>query len=180
MSTQSNDAENARAYVRLLQNPYASLSIQDEPEESIPVETTLEQKRTYFRKLENPHAHSEVFGESTAIQESVEAKPTPLVSPKGANRQISKRDFQDGCRRILLQYTPPDEGPVLRQHYRDFISRNENRSPEQRFRFLNELGKYDISTSGNFKPQFNREQELLTARKLEQIERAVETANATK
>jgi hypothetical protein len=49
-----------KAYVRLLQNPYAALAFTGVGD---PVEATFEQKCAYLRKLENPHAYTEVFGE---------------------------------------------------------------------------------------------------------------------
>jgi hypothetical protein len=88
--------------------------------------------------------------------------------------KVSKKDFQEGCRRILRQYVPPTEGRVLRSHYLDFIVRNQERAPEQRFRILEELRKYDISTSGSFQPHFNREPSLLAERKLRQVEQSAE------
>jgi hypothetical protein len=165
-------SQQAKAYVKRLEDPYASLSFEEEQLELIPPEPTLEQKRRYFRMLENPHAHGEIFGDQGE---------TPLPVPSGAGQQakrsrrtgtLSKQDFQSGCRRIFKYYVPPAEGRLLRPQYREFITRNENRAAEQRFSLLEELAKYDISTSGNFTPHFNREQELLTAGKLQEIERS--------
>jgi hypothetical protein len=172
MSTNVLD-ENVRAALRLMQNPYAKLSlIEDKEFVSTGEEPTMEQKKAYFRKLQNPHAHSSIFDEPG--QES-QSGTTPGLDPGKVTRvsRLSKKQFEDDCRRIFLQYIPHAEGRVLRPHHREFITRNANRSPEQRFRLLEELAKYDISTSGNFKPHFNRERELFTVKKLREIEKAV-------
>lgn len=85
--------------------------------------------------------------------------------------RLSKRDFEVGCRRLFQQYMPPEEGKMIRAHYRDFISRNANRSPEMRSSILGGLMKYDISDAGNLSPQFNREGDPFTDKKLRAIEK---------
>lgn len=60
MSAQSNRPEKLRAALRLMGNPYASLSLIDD--EEVQTEPTFEQKRAYFRELENPHAYDSIFG----------------------------------------------------------------------------------------------------------------------
>ena len=128
-------------------NPYAKLAECDED----PVDLFLRRKR------------------SSAQQPAVRTKASRV---KGTG--ISKKVFQDGCRRIFLPYVPPTEGNVLRSHYREFISRNENTTPERRERLLAELAKYDLSSSGSLTPHFNRERDFLTAAKLVKIEQAAE------
>jgi hypothetical protein len=93
---------------------------------------------------------------------------------------LSKKDFQDGCRRIFLQYVPQAERQFLPSQYRDFIIRNERRSAEERSRLLDALGRYDLSMSGNIKNHFNRVPELLTTAKLQQIERAAQITDSSK
>jgi hypothetical protein len=56
--------EKVQAALRLMGDPYASLSLFPEEEESFATEPTFEQKRAYFKKLEDPHAFSEIFGDS--------------------------------------------------------------------------------------------------------------------
>src|SRR5689334_17042948 len=56
--------EKVQAALRLMGNPYASLSLFPDEDESVAVEPTFEQKRAYFKKLEDPHAFSEIFGDS--------------------------------------------------------------------------------------------------------------------
>jgi len=56
--------EKVQAALKLMGNPYASLSLLDDAGEHAAIETNLEQKRAYFRKLENPHAFSSIFGDA--------------------------------------------------------------------------------------------------------------------
>jgi hypothetical protein len=170
MSAQNTRSEKTKAALKLLQNPYASLSLEDETADDASSDATMEQKHAYYRKLENPCAFDAVFGEPTEPAQQVVLKTSSIGLSRPQSRGISKKDFEEGCRRILRQYVPPSEGQTLRPHYRDFIARNARRSPEQRSRILDGLSKYDLATSGNFSPQFNREQELLTVKKLQQIE----------
>lgn len=127
---------------------------------------TQNQKWAFLRKSADPYAYYNVFGDPEELRELVATKTASPALPLG----ISKKDFGESCRRIFFQYVPPAEGRVLRPQYRDFITRNELRSPEQRFRLLEGLRNYDIACSGNFKPHFNREPELFTTAKLQQIE----------
>lgn len=132
---------------------------------------TQDQKWAVLKKSEDPYAYWNIFGDPEEFQQSFAVEMALPSASQPRRREISKKGFQDGCRRILLQYVPPTEGRVLRSHYRDFITRNELRSSEQRFRLLEELSKYDVSASGNLKPHFNLDAELFTAAKLQEIER---------
>lgn len=156
-------------YVRLLQNPYAKLSMIDDVEDDN-VASALDSKRTYFKKLQNPCAYDSIFGEEEGLQLLL-IKDSNSAKVADENRPgISKKEFVDSCRRIFLQYVPSAEGRVLRSHYRDFITRNENNSPDFRAKLLTELIKYDLTRDGNFKPHFNRELSVL--KKLQAIEKA--------
>ncbi len=140
-----HDSKRIIAYVKSLEDPYASLSIYDQPDE---------------------HANQEMVAEEQG---------SPLASRPGRFDSLSKTDFRLRCRQILRQYIPPTERGHLRPHHRDFITRNESRSPEQRYLIWKELNRYDLSAAGNFKPHFNREQDSLTKEKLLQIEKTVES-----
>jgi hypothetical protein len=165
--------EPVRRYVRLLQNPYALLSLVDESEDEQAAVPTMEQKRAYLRRLQNPHAQSEIFGEELELESTVVRSGRIILPPN--IEQASKKHFENECRRIFLQYVPSTEARVLRQHQREFITRNSGRTAEHRGRILHELAKYDISTSGNFRPEFNREREVFTVQKLNRIEKAAQT-----
>jgi hypothetical protein len=69
---------------------------------------------------------------------------------------------------------PALEKGRLRDHHRDFIVRNESRSPETRHRLLALLAKYDLATHPGLTGQFNRERDVFTEQKLRTIERDAE------
>jgi hypothetical protein len=175
MNNQKPSADEVQAYLTRMQNPYAFLSIQEQEQaDQEAKEVSVAEKVEYLRKRKNPYAYYEFsldadFAQEPCVSGASELKvkeqhPTPPVA-------VSKKGFQERCRRIFMMYVPPEEGNTLRPHYRDFIIRNQDQPPEQRSRILEELRKYDLSTTGNLKPHFNRERENLTQRKLEQIER---------
>jgi hypothetical protein len=144
------------------------------------VKTNSDRKLEALRKSQNPYTYLDLFGEDAVnIPPPAPVESESESAPSRADRRLSKKDFQEGCRRIFRQYVPPGEGQVLRPQYRDFIARNEIRSPEERSRLLGALSRYDLATSGNFKPHFNREQELLTAAKLLQIEKVALATDAS-
>jgi hypothetical protein len=159
-----------QASLKRLEDPYAKLSLFDEEDAVTAPAPTMQQRRAYFRNLENPHAYSDIFGEGNHRQLELDMRSDRPTVRRPSSTGLSKGGFRTGCRRIFRQYVPPEEGALLRPQYREFISRNENRTAEQRSRILVELAKYDLSTTGNFQPHFNREQELLTIGKLREIE----------
>ena len=130
----------------------------------------LERKWASVRKTQDPYAYYSVFGDQEDAEPTVSGKSISAVPTRHVAAGLSKKDFQNECRRIFRQYIPPSEGQVLRPQYRDFIFRNEQRSPGERANIVTGLSKYDLSSSGNFKPHFNREQELLTVAKLQDVE----------
>ena len=174
MSADRTFSKNVVEAIRRFQNPYAKLSLFDD-EEDVPVARISDPKRTYLKKLQNPCAYDSIFEEQSELQLPLIDESNPDVLKHGNQRGISKKEFVDGCRRIFGQYIPPSEGRALRPHYRDFITRNENRMGDDRTKLLKELSKYDLSIDGNFKPHFNREKELLTVKKLQEIEKAVKS-----
>jgi hypothetical protein len=155
--------------VRNLQNPYAWLSILDPPDEDSQVPTEA-QKHAYYRNLQNPCAHDAIFGipEDEAAPPKVPTSTTVQLPPEF--QPVTKEVFDSECRRILLQYVPQAEGRRLRPHYREFIDRLRNESPELRGAILFRLRRYDLATSGQFQPHFNRERQGLSMQKLAEIE----------
>lgn len=147
MRSESAIPENVRDWLMLMQNPYAKLSLYDDD-------------------------FVDVHSQKTDFEPPLSA--SVLAKHPSKKHGATKKEFEGNCRRIFLQYIPPSEGRVLRPHYRDFIIRNENNSPELRARILEELNKYDLSSSGNFQPHFNREREFLTVEKLQKIEKAAQ------
>lgn len=63
MSVKAANRKRAEAYVKLLQNPYASLSICEDPAEEIPGNTTGLKHAARLKDLQNPYAYLNLFGE---------------------------------------------------------------------------------------------------------------------
>ena len=160
-------SERTRAYYRLIGNPYAFLQLEDASDERTVAVQDLESE--YIRQLENPYA-------SLSIRAGGEDNMARVTAPKAAPpalRRMSKVEFRSQCRRIFRQYIPDLEKGRLRLHHRDFISRNESRSPEIRNDLVSHLRKYDLSQISGVSGQFNRERQALTEEKLRAIERLV-------
>jgi hypothetical protein len=141
--------EKVQAALRLMGNPYASLSLFPDADLDTAVEPSLKQKRAYFKKLENPHAFSSIFGE-----------PSDDLWQAAARR--NENNFA-----VILE-TELDE--VLFQ-YKSFVARNEwaklldykpmflkqaSETPERSERVVNRLQKLKFSLSPGEKVEFNR------------------------
>lgn len=149
--------------------------------EDLPADPSdIETKWASVRKSQDPYAYYAVFGDQEDAEPPALNISAPTALPSHQVVGLSKKDFHSACRRIFLQYTPQAEGQVLRPQYRDFIVRNEQRSPVERAGLVAELSRYDFHSSGNFKPHFNREQELLTQAKLREIEKTVLKSGGSK
>lgn len=158
-----------RAYIRRLENPYASLEIPEDDFEVVQA-SDLSDKERLYRLRGNPYAKlaMEEGGEEDAVSTPIVRQP---VTP--APQSLSKKDFESRCRRIFGLYIPPLEKGRLRPHHRRFIERNGTRSPTARARLVRELEKYDLSSLHGVKAYFNRERDVFTEAKLQQIERLV-------
>lgn len=173
MGKSTINVEKTRAYIKALGNPYASLSIYGEGDESVKCSTSAKKVRQYLNNSQNPYAVLGLYEESGPEMPSVKKKVQPVQPvPEG---KLSKKDFQTKCRRILMQYVPAEERRVLRSHHRDFVTRNESRSAEDRFLLVHHLSKYDLSNTGNYLPHFNRERDPLTVKKLKEIEKKIDS-----
>ena len=138
--------------------------------------------RAARKGLENPYAHSEDLEEhaQSALFRSGNPYATlagwdgaedggqieTIVTPRAAARpplkrsikaELSKADFRSECQRIFFPYVPPHLPRRIPQHQRDFIARNERRSPSVRFCLAQSLRRYDLSNTPGISPQFNRE-----------------------
>ena len=164
MAKVREQSEVLKAYLKRLGNPYASLQVSDNAEQKDASVVSNVTQRPYVR---HPYAYASMEVGSN-ISSSAIAKPPA----KGA---LAKAEFRAKCRRIFEQYIPTIEKGRLRTHHRDFIARNESRSPATRYLLVNKLQKYDLSTVPGLKAHFNRERELLTDEKLKQIERLVDS-----
>jgi hypothetical protein len=166
MASDSKVRDPIRAALARLGNPYAFDEMQypDTAQQEF-----FLQRRAHLRALEDPYASLSVADAPIAEPKL----PQPIERP-AARRTCSKVEFQARCRAIFAGYMPAPEKGRLRDHYRDFILRNESRNPEMRYRLLTQLSKYDLSTSVGLTGRFNRERDVLTEQKLRSIERDAE------
>lgn len=129
-------------------------------------QTFAERRRAYVRMLDNPYANLGVDDQGLSV-----AAASNIARAAAPARTCSKAEFNVGCRAVFRHYMPALERGKLRDHYREFISRNESRSPEMRFRVLHQLKRYDLSLHVGLTGQFNRERDVFTEEKLRAIER---------
>lgn len=166
MDHETDKAARRRAAIKLSENPYASLELEGAPEQQ-PEASPRDRRRAYIRLLENQYASLSLADEPAAEGNDGAAS----VQQDVPRRMCSKAEFRAGCRQIFLGYIPAPEAGKLRTHHRDFIARNESRSPTARFRLLAELSKYDLSSEPGLRAQFNRERDIWTEDKLRKVER---------
>lgn len=161
------------AYLRLLGNPYAKLQILGEEHDGdLVLRGPSEAEREYARRQANQY---------TLLSVAIAQAGVPLIAPPSAvarqagteKTTLSKKDFVAECTRVFRPYIPAIEKGRLRRHHRDFITRNQNRSPAVRYALAHEVRKYDLSSLAGISAQFNRERDPLTDQKLKQIERLV-------
>lgn len=156
-----------KEYLRLLGNPYASLQIIDDVQESEASELVNKNARPYVR-----HPYAFISQEDTAQGAAFYPAVTPVAGP--IRGELTKTEFRARCRRIFIPYIPALEKGKLRKHHRDFIARNESRSASVRHRLVVLLERYDILQVPGINAQFNREREVFTDEKLKQLERMAE------
>jgi hypothetical protein len=174
LSNDRDDLAAITAYLRVLGNPYAKLQVLDveevsEPQADPDLRPATAEERAYARLLQNQYALLSItVADSRKTASAVPDHPT--ASP--GRTELSKRDFVVGSTRVLRPYIPSVEKGRLRRHHRDFIIRNQNRTPSERYLLLRALSKYDLGSAG-IEARFNREREDVTDEKLKQIERSV-------
>lgn len=175
MNSETENPTQVTEYLIRLGNPYAKLSILDPPNDDTPLAggntlaiSSEAKRRAYIKKLENPWANEGVGLPAESLSEEFKSK-NPEVRPS----RISKEEFRETCRRIFTPYAPAGSRSLLPDH-RDFIIRNEVSSAERRFMLVQELKKYDITSSGDFQTWFNREPRFFTLEKLKQIEESTQ------
>jgi hypothetical protein len=147
-----------REFVFRSENPYAQLSVFEEPEEDVNA-----QAHRYVALLQNPYASLSVFDqegdEMTVAPSQVEL---PIGSTSSVNTRarpgISKSAFAKGCREILRQYEPLNLGTTrLRPQFLDFIKQNQKKGAESRAAILEQLSRYNLGEC--LHPHLNRERE---------------------
>lgn len=161
MDKPRRNLETRKAYLKLLGNPYASLQVENVAKQEDALDA---QQQPYVR---HPYAYVPQE-EDDATVNLVAQQPTSFITGS-----LSKAEFRNRCRRIFEQYIPALEKSRIRPQHRDFIVRNESRSPAARFLLAKELEKYDLSTITGLTTHFNRERDSLTEDKLRLIERLV-------
>lgn len=165
-----------RVLIRRSENPYASLEYLTEP-------TPLQ---LYVKRLENPYASlslqdedvkSNTITKTTAINDTpkIEKMAIEKAAAKPPRETKTKADFEHECRQIFVHYIPETEKGRIRVHHRDFIRRNANSSPERRFKLLQQLKRYDLSSIRAIQPRFNREDDVFAEDKLRKIESIVDS-----
>jgi hypothetical protein len=161
------------AYLTLLGNPYAKLSVLDDFDSlDLALREPTDAEREYAQLQGNQYTLL-----SVAISDSQQAGPS--FAGSNLDREVperttlSKVDFVAECTRVFRPYIPAAEKGRLRRHHRDFITRNKNHPGRVRYALIKELRKYDLAGLPGISAQFNRERDLMTDQKLKQIERSV-------
>jgi hypothetical protein len=141
--------EKMQAALKLMGNPYASLSLFAAEEESVTVEPTFKQKQAYFKKLEDPHAFSEIFGDSD-----------DNLWQTAARRQ--KNDvfvsLEKELNEVLILYKPyvaRNEWKRL-MDFRPAFLKKASETPEQAEQVINRLQKFKFSLAPGEKVEYNR------------------------
>ena len=148
------------------------LGLFDKPESTSPTQAVSRKAFPGIKLPAHPYVIlSEIDGENE--------KSSPQVSKyiqaeqREKSKKISKDLFRKRCRDIFKQYIPTDESRSLNEFHREFITRNESCTPEERHLLVAELMKYDISSSGGYIAHFNRENNIFSEEKLREIERKI-------
>lgn len=155
-----------RAYLRDLGNPYASLQMFDENDGAFMRSNEVAIQKV--RVSQNPYSVHYYLDdepkETAAVVDTAPFRHSPL---KG----MPKAEFRKVCSAFFKSYTPEIENGRIGDIYRNFIARNELRSPISRARIIVALRRYDLSGMHGFRPHFNRERGPKTEAKLGEIER---------
>ena len=159
VSAQDDASEKRRAYVGLLQNPYASLSLED-PDLTEPMEATLSPRRASFRLLQNPHAYDAVFGES----ESEAGVMPPTARPRkgrieGASGRIADKTpiakELDTVLRLYKPYVARNEWPRVVEYTSVFLEKATRLGVDPE-RVIGRLRELRFSLMPNEKVEYNR------------------------
>jgi hypothetical protein len=160
MSTKAISNEKIKAYVRLLGNPYASLSFYDDPSDS------LEQRQAEFRKLENPHAHSYFFGEPDDESGNAGSRQTLIEFGDATHSRKKVRESKslhttnlekqlDGVLQLYRPYVSRNDWVRVNAYRGSFLERA-SRTPQVADKVIAGLGKLKFSLMPDEKVEFNR------------------------
>lgn len=179
--------KEARQFLKRLGNPYASVQLEGLEDEVAIAPTNparvariaAPEQRDFFAHHSPQSSPAEApSGNPYAVLAQLEDPETPShLAEDSLNRDsetASQAEFERSSRRIFAQYIPALERGKLRPEHREFIARNKGRSGRIRYRLIKALQRYDLSNIVGLQPQFNREREELTAKKLAEVERSVD------
>jgi hypothetical protein len=141
--------EKVQAALRLMGNPYASLSLFADEEKSVAVEPTFEQKRAYLRKLENPHAFSAIFGDSDDNLWHTAARRQKNVVFHNLEKEL------DEILSLYKHYVARNEWKQL-MDFRSVFLQEASETPEQTEQVINRLQKFKFSLAPGEKVEYNR------------------------
>lgn len=165
------DAKKLRQVLKSLGNPYAFIEYEEDlriEEQASPAPDAVASMP--LRHLQNPYATLYYKPPSSTD----DAPPAEVAMRLEANvSDISRTEFRRRCASIFRRYVPKLEGRNLREHYKEFILRNEGRPGRLRSLLVAALEKYDLSTTPGIAPQFNREGGGFSEEKLRKIEERV-------
>jgi hypothetical protein len=141
--------KKVQAALRLMGNPYASLSLFDEAGENSAVKPSFEQKRAYFKKLENPHAFGSIFGDVSDDLWQAAAK-------RNGNNLITVLEKElDEVLGLYKPYVARNDWKQL-MDYRPVFLKQVGESPERVARVTNRLQKFKFSLLPDEKVEYNR------------------------
>jgi hypothetical protein len=96
------------------------------------------------------------------------------VRQQNAVRTATKQEFRETCASILMRYSPLSMKGRLRPHHREFITRNEAKSPESRYKLLDGLRQFDLAQIRGLETYLHREDDLCSEAELRAIEDSVD------
>jgi hypothetical protein len=183
MGSEKRPRDLIRASRVLLENPYAYI---EDLEDWVDAPDVFRAEPVVFAPKPTAAREAHIVPRNEALTQSIpylsgnpyaslasgdEEEDRPAEKPRSLREEISKADFRSECTRIFMPYIPPHLPRRMLQHHRDFIARNERRSPNERYRVLAGLKRYDLSSTPGITPQFNRElRGELSEEKLRRIE----------
>ena len=141
--------EKVQTALRLMGNPYASLSLFADEEESVAAEPNFKQKRAYFKKMENPHAFSVIFGDSD-----------DNLWRAAARRQKNDvfASLDKALDEVFILYKPYVARNQWKQlmDFRPVFLKDASETPERAEQITNRLQKFKFSLAPGEKVEHNR------------------------
>ena len=141
--------EKVQAVLKLMGNPYASLSLFADEEELLAPGPTSEQKRAYFRKLENPHAFSAIFGNSEDNLWQAAARRQKSDVFVGLEKEL------DEILDLYKDYVARSEWKQLKD-FRPVFLEEARKTPERAKQVITRLQRFKFSLAPDEKVEYNR------------------------